>query len=274
MWPFERARPDDIVRVGQHAIEHWAKASGGLSLLGSQKLPTDRALQSVDILPALTALFAQPPKHGVTLLLESAWLPVVLVDVGVSLLRTAQLEALVRHRLGLLYDSPDDPVGWDVRLEHRAGDRHALGYGLPLRLKESLVAASEPLGVRWQAMLPGFSWGWQQSRAVRSWPERRGWWGWTEQDRTMLARVDAGRVTGLHPALARVATTEAVLESVGAEAARLGLDVDTDPVVVSGWDVPAYPLRASGRVTWVSLSPHARASSAASAATAQVRTSS
>ena len=254
MWPFERAADPEVLRIGRMAAERWARSSTGLTLIASVALPTGRSLKPSDLAPAIAEIYRDNPSGSVSLVLESAWLPVMLVDAGTSVLSTRQIHMLVRHRLGLLYGGSDDPVsGWDVRVEHRAGDRHAVAYGLSARLKDALLATAQSVGIEWRAMTPAFDWGRQQLRPEKPLRQQRGWWVWTEQDRLLVARMASGRVVGLNPGASSVDAEDAVLDHVRTEQVRLGLEPNSDPVLVGHWGPSRAPKRAVDRVVWRGL---------------------
>ena len=257
MWPFDRIGrgPDnEVLRIGRIAAERWARSSAGLTVTASAALPTGRSLKPSDLAPAIAELYRDKPSAGISLVLESAWLPIMLVDTGTSVLSTRQIQMLVRHRLGLLYGASDDPVsGWDVRVEHRAGDRHALGYGLSGRLKDVLLATAQSVGIEWRAMTPAFDWGRQQLRPDARLRQQPGWWVWTEQDRLLVARMASGRVVGLNPGAQSADAQDAVLDHVRTEQVRLGLEPNTDPVLVGHWGPSRAPKRLVDRVVWRGL---------------------
>ena len=257
MWPFSRfgRAPDtEVLRSGRIAAERWAKTGTGLSLVASAALPTGRSLKPSDLALAIAELYRDKRSGGVGLVLESAWLPVILVDTGTSMLSMSKLQMLVRHRLGLLYGAIDDPVsGWDVRVEHRAGDRHAVAYGLSGRLKDALLATAQSVGIEWRAMTPAFDWGRQQLRPDARLRQQPGWWVWTEQDRLLVARMASGRVVGLNPGASSADAEDAVLDHVRTEQVRLGHEPNTDPVLVGHWGPSRAPKRANDRVVWRGL---------------------
>jgi hypothetical protein len=198
------------------------------------------------------AAIARQNSHGpVTLVLESAWLPLMLVDMGVTLLNGKQVLALVRHHLGTLYGSPADPISeWDIRVDHRAGERFALAYGLSGRLKGMLLAESVSAGIRWSSIEPAFDWGRRQSAPGQPKDHRYAWWVWREQDRQVVAHLKAGRVSGLHPAMPCAESIDEIVANVRAEEARLGIQTDPDSIGVGAWEPMRQRQDEDRRVSW------------------------
>ena len=81
---------------------------------------------------------------------------------------------------------------------------------------------------------PAFAWGMDRCfpRAGRA---QAGWCLWGEQDRTLVAQLQRGRVTALNPAAAPVRGAEACRTLVQREALRFGSEQAGAPVWVGGW---------------------------------------
>ena len=158
MWPFEFLGGRETLRVGRHVIERWVEVAGGLSLASSQSLPEEPRLDTASLASTLQALYPTPSAAAITVVLESIWLPLVLAEVGPALWKPAQVKALMQHRLNLAHgQAVDSASSWDLRVNHLAGERFALGYGLHPSLKQSFVEAGKPLGLKWAALLPSFA---------------------------------------------------------------------------------------------------------------------
>lgn len=249
MWPFDSRL--NVVRVGAGRVEHWACTGQGLMRSAQECLPPG-ARQGVagpdELRQAMRKLLTAGSPGRAHLVLESAWLPVLLLDTG-SLWSSAPLEALLRHRLSQLFDVPGHPgVFWQVMLEHRPGERHALGYGLAVEIRQALVDAGADAGVRWASLQPALAWGRQRLRDRRV---RDGWWVWGEQDRSLVCHLVGGRVDALNagaPALGDVPDWRRALE---VERFRFGVEAEIGPVVLAGWEAPAAQ-SASG-MTWASV---------------------
>ncbi len=253
MWPLEGRGGREWVRVGALSVERWVAAGRGLTLAGRQAVPVEARDDPAGLLPLLAALYPVPPGAKVGLVLESAWLPLLLADTGGTLWSRAQVELLVRHRMEALYgDGPEGLAGWTWRVDHRIGARHALGYGLAPAVKQALVAAGEGVGINWHELVPAFAWGWQRLREARRPSTEAAWWLWPEQDRSVLARLEDGQVTGLNTAVEPCAEPAQVERAVGAEAVRQG-GRDQDPVIAASWLATPHPVLSRQRLTWVSI---------------------
>ena len=254
MWPLDRQSFKECLRIGRHMIERWNDADGTLSLVAKHPLEPDAVEPPQSLAAAIRTLYSNAPEGSVMLLLESAWLPLVLADTGPALLRAAQLDALVRHRFGLHHGDARDPVSqWELRIEHRAGCRHALAYGLSPHIKRALLDAGAAVGVKWGALMPAFSWGRRRLRPERQWPGNEGWWLWSEQDRVLVARIAGNEVVGLNPGAQCLDDEQDVARRVDAEAARLGVAPGAEPITIAVWDGRPRATRVGDRVTWLDL---------------------
>jgi hypothetical protein len=183
------------------------------------------------------ASVGRPRATAITLLVESAWMPVTLVDTGPVLLRSTQIEALVRHRFGLHHSGALDPVAdWDLRITHRAGDRNAVAYAVAPIVKRTLVDAAKELGLKIDAMLPASAWGWDRLLRGKVCPPPRGWWIWPEQDRTLVARIAADQIVALNAGASRFVDPSSALNLVRVEAVRLGIEAMDEPIMMATWD--------------------------------------
>src|SRR5262249_49801745 len=123
----------------------------------SLPVPTVDGLLSVDGEAAfgalLQSLYADAPGTRVTALLESAHMPALLIDVGDQFMGRRQAMALLRHRLAMLFEKAGASAdAWDVRTDHVAGDRIALGYGVRASLRKTLLAACDSAGIQCKAL--------------------------------------------------------------------------------------------------------------------------
>ena len=252
MWPRDRTSASEVLRIGRHAIERWQNASGTLSLLSEHALPQATAPQPQHLTEAIRMLYVSRPASPVALVLESAWLPVMLVETGPVLLRAAQLDALVRHRFGQHHsDGLDSVAAWELRIEHRAGSRYALAYGMPPRLKQTLIDVARAAGLSWAAMTPVLAWGMERLRPGKVLPRSPGWFAWPEQDRTLIARLASNEIVALHAGAPRVADEPELLRLVDAESVRCGMATITDPIVAATWAPTPRAVRTGQRVVWL-----------------------
>lgn len=265
MWPFVRSfkhiistslagKPaGEVLRVGRHTVQRWSvdddqlrgrRDITALSLTASADFPADtwspKSLPTDALSEALNKLYPTPPQNDIEIVLESAWLPLMLVETAGVLVSDAQAIALLRHRFARLYDSPNDPVAtWDVRVHFVAGGELALGYGLSPQVKGALTAAADALGLKVAAIASAWDWGWQRAQLANMLPAQSGWWGWQEQNLWMLGRIDvensAPQLKSLHPGLSWRDTPQAFAQTVLTEARRLGIDQVPEDIRIGGW---------------------------------------
>ena len=269
MWPFDRAIDVEYLRIGRQAVERWKTVEGGLALQGEHALPQDAGPLLQSLVEPIRALYPGASRTPVTLILESAWLPVTLVDVGPSLLRAAQLDALVRHRFGLHHSDSGDPVAsWELRIEHRAASQQALAYGLAPQMKQALMEIERTAGLKWAALSPAMSWGLQRLRPTKTWSRFTGWWLWPEQDRTLVAHIVGGEVVGFNPGASPANDEAALLRLVEVESARLGIDSSADSIAAATWGAAPRAARSGERLAWLELQGPHRLPTASGAKTA------
>lgn len=237
MWPRSHMPSGELLRLGRVAAERWVDGPQGLVRQGAVPLHGTGALRADELLTALPTLFASPPSASVSVVLESAWVPVILVETGPTLWAGPQVEALVRHRFGLLHG--DVVAGWDLRVDHQPGEHWALGYGFAPALRNVLDSAAATLNTRWSALTPAWAWGWQRVRPEKRWPQGTGHWAWAEQDRVLLGTFEHGRPVGLNPAVCHFTQTAGLNEAVAIESIRHGRLSSTLPAAASSWDTPA-----------------------------------
>jgi hypothetical protein len=253
VWPRDRAAGAEWLRVGRRSVERWKNFGGTCSLVAEHAMPHEAAPNAQHLNEAIALLYRDAPSAPVTLILESAWVPVMLVDTGRTLLRAAQVEALVRHRFGLYFVDGIDPVAtWELRIEQRAGHPQALAYGMPPRLKRTLTDAGGVAGLRWAAMTPAFAWGCERLPTKRFSRASR-WFVWGEQDRTLLARMAQHGVSSLNAGAERVASATEVLRLVDAERMRRGVEATTDRIAVSTWGAAPLCAGSDERIDWLDL---------------------
>lgn len=248
---------DDVLRVGRHTVQRWGAINAGaakratnmaLTLQASAELPAEvwstpsspASWPIAALTEALAQVYPSAPQGGVEVVLESTWLPVMLAQTGGVLVSEAQAAALLRHRLAQLYDSPNDPVAlWDVRVDFKPGDELALGYGLSPQVSSALNQAASRLGFKFTHLTPAWAWGWQRAQADGCFADDALWWGWWEQDRLLLGRVEGkgspAELKSLHPGLACNDEPQHLAQTVRSEAHRLGLVHVPEDVSIGTW---------------------------------------
>jgi hypothetical protein len=262
VWRLRQSSSREVLRLGRVAAERWQEVPGGLACVASQPLVFDAAGRFEQLPGAIEALFGRTGNARVTVVLESAWVPLMLAETGRSVWRRPEVEALLRHRLALLHDDPADPVAeWDVRVDHSVGNAQALAYGFSSSLREALAEAARLVGREWAALLPAWAWGWQRSRPQRQWSGRVGHWALNEQDRMLLGSFEAGRLVALNAAARVCDDSQSLAQGLAAHVVRSGLPASEWPVVATAWcAAPQLPASAE-RVMWQGLGAQGAAAS-------------
>lgn len=256
MWPFEQRRCESYLRLGARRAEHWHRTKAGFVLQAS--VAVSAAVREVPMsaagAQALGQLLHAERIKTAHVLVESALAPVLLVQNG-GLTQAAAIEALVRHRLSLLYARQQDPVSqWQIRLEGPPGRQFVLGYGLSPLTKDLLLAQARIHGVHLKSLVPASAWGWTHAAPPKRYRTAGCWWVWPEQDRQLLLRVDQGAVVGLNAAVRVTASHAELLQEVAAQRVRLGIEAGDEPVHAVCWspDRDAH-LGEQGGIHWTAL---------------------
>lgn len=259
------------VRVGILRVELWrAHGAGVLRTTLQQPWAVDIGNPLRALTAALEVVLAAAKAAGarsIDLVVESALLPVMLIDTGKPWLGRRQLEILARHRFAQLYDDrglagdPDTLIdataAWSLRVSHRPGDGVALACGLPGRLRHILDHTAAAAGLTVAGMQPALAWGWQalarrrrdcglDASAVLGWI-------WCEQDRSIIACWRRDTLVTLNTGAdlpSDLIACEALLDT---ESLRRGLDAP-DQAAVAGWQ----PLSAASssprlRALWLAV---------------------
>jgi hypothetical protein len=251
VWRRDGGASHDVLRIGRMAVERWADRRGGLRRVAAVPLAVEPATKFAQLGEAIRSLLAGGAGPQVHAVLESAWVPVMLVETGTAVWRPADVEALLRHRMGLLYDEPADPVAaWDVRVDHRAGERHALGYGFSPRLREALAEAASAAGCEWSSLMPAWAWGWRRVRPDRGWTKGQGHWAWHEQDRLLIGSFDAGRPVALNAAAPACHRADDLMQAVTAHRVRTGQSGTEAHVAATAWTCDGPPPPSTKQVAW------------------------
>ncbi len=236
MWPFERWRSADVLRVCRGSVEHWVRQHAGLVL--EQREILERPMDAAALEDAIARLFAGASgRRVVDIILESAWLPVMLLAPSSRQRKVADLEALLRERLMALPDSAEAASQWQIQIDGLPGDAHVCGYALPVRLREGLTRTLRDVGAKVRSLQPALAWA-RTQHSQRATRRHSGWWLWQESDRTLLVGLRRGHMQSLHPALPPMTEHFAPQTAVDCEAARTGLPA-REPMLVGGWLAPA-----------------------------------
>ena len=255
MWPldFKLRRPRDVVRIGRQRVERWAMSAQGFVLREHRSIDPHDAPDAGELGSALRALL-HARGAPIDVLLESAWLPLMLLPAGPAQWSPHKLQALLRHRLGQLYDGGSDPVqAWEFRLDHRPGDARALGYGLAPSVRQAVVDAAAATGQHVASLQPAFAWGWRHLKSQRrvEGGAEAAWWLWIEQDRCIVCRFVRGRIEALNAGAGVPQDAQQALRLIEVEASREGLPMEGARGLAAGWaDVPSG---GAARFSWISL---------------------
>lgn len=234
MWPLERQR--SVLRVGRHRVELWRSASQGLVMHESRDFDGAGASEPGELERCLAHLLrgdvlgATRSARQVDVVLESAWLPVMGFGVGASPTTRGRVEALLKHYMGDLHEPRE---AFELRLEHRTGDRQALGYALAPAVKRAALAQVVAAGLQAASVQPSFAWAWSRLARHRR-GLRSGWWVWSEQDRSLVAQWQRGRVVTLNAGAEPLEAEADIARAVATEAARQGQLQDLQ-IVHAGW---------------------------------------
>jgi len=245
-WLQALRRPRPTLVVGARSLDLWLDDGRALRRLARQ--PLEAAVVDVAALTSsLRAIADKMPFNApLTAVLESVWMPLLLVETGTQPLRRSALAALVRHRLALLYDEGSPAAQWDLRCDYAPGDSRALSYALAPHVRAALVEAGTAAGLTWRAIVPAFEWTRQRAAALHRAPTPA-WWCCGEQDRWLLARCQRGRIVALNPGTAPVEQASELAALVDAERVRVGDDDAVLPPVLA-WVWTAARLTPDARV--------------------------
>jgi len=236
VWPFERSR--FVLRVGRDWLDLWSQASTGLAPAGE---PIRLEPSNPDILAqAVTLLLKRALVEGrgnvrlVDVVVESACLPVLSLDLGNTLPDQEQVLALLRHRVAQTYGNVlIGDGGWEVIAESWIGAGRGVGYALAPSTRLALLTGAAASHCKVNSVQPAFAWG--RARFGRQVP-RKGWWLWCEQDRTLVAFIDHGTVCSLSAGAPRlIEQGVSATDLVSLEAARHGHGTESISAVVAGW---------------------------------------
>jgi hypothetical protein len=234
--------PAHVLCIGRHRVDRYAWAArGALPLQQRVALPADgdsREAACAALPEALRTAFAACT-GPVVVLLESAWLPAMWVATGGVLWQRAQALALLQQRFRQVHGEGES---WEVRTDFRAGDRFALGYGLPGPVRRTVLDAAQVACVRVASLASAFAWSFERLHAQKVRRSGTSGWLWMEQDRALLATFDNRRLVGWNPAVQTAGGPRSLNDLLRSEAARLGLPGDAgDALHMGAWEAIALP---------------------------------
>jgi hypothetical protein len=243
VWPFEAKR--DVLRIARQSVELWVREGSGLVRAESRPVKGAEGLSAQ--LGELLKAYSGGRKSGpgaVDVVVESAWMPLVLLETGHNVWASAAVERLLRHRLANVYEERGESVAaWHVAVDHLPGERFGVGYGLPPRVRAAVEEALDAAGCGLASLQPAFQWGRRQSSA------KAGWWVWLEEDRAIVGFLEQGRVTALQPAADLPRSSPDLARLLRTEQLRAGIDGAACGVAVSGWE-PPFAIGTTSDLTW------------------------
>lgn len=265
MWPLERRW--EVVRIGRTCVQRWAPVAGGRSLERETPLPA-QAMPPLTALESSLESVLREATREVDVVIESAWLPLMVLRTGGAVWSRASVEALARHRMTELYDDRgstgnpihgDSATAWEYIVDHRPGDDAGVAYGLARALKSRVEGACRAAGVRLRSIQPALKWG--LGTLASKDPNalgREGWWLWFEQDRAVVCRLQQGRVVAVNAGASLPSDIDGCLRTLQIESVRLGLPDAPRDAVVAGWRMP-FAGSVDGRLVVRSLESPGRA---------------
>lgn len=203
MWPlkwFERIRSHKlIVRLGANELQLWSSKSGLLFLEKTHSCSEVRFGQWDLLTDSLTELLAEvSPNVLVEVIVDTKWMPMSLLCLGLRPLTRRTIEALTRHRFSDIYG--ERAKTWRVQVDYLAGEYYGIAFACPHELIEGINLA---VGIRKESrsklssIQSTFIWvnnafirG--RERAERSCIVLR------EQDRSIFTFLSRGTLIGLH----------------------------------------------------------------------------
>jgi hypothetical protein len=230
VWPFDAGR--DVVRIGRHGIERWARRDGGLRLSGEIRL-TASEVPSADTLGSTVRAIAASTNAAtrpVDVVLESTWLPVLSIPVSEGWWADAKLDALLRHYLYQLYGAAEGGE-WTLRVEHAAGSPLAIGFGLD----PAVLEAVRDGGLRAATVQPAIAWAWQRFAKHRR-LTRADWFCLVEQDRSILCKLSDGEMVSVNAGATRPSDAAQVAQLVAIEQVRRGVARERNRALVASWE--------------------------------------
>lgn len=265
MWRLDWGRATNLIRIGAQAVELWRGDRSVLTLVLQLPLPRRGSLYDADSLnEPLLALLARLDGEQASVILESAFAPVLLADTGGGLTSGTLVTALLRHRFGLAYaEHGVDIASWKIRTDYRFGDRYALGFALPPAVETVLVEVSSSAGIAFTEWRPALAWSLDRLNPARGWVKGSGWWIWREQDRSLIVRLDQGRVAVLNPAVQIGEAVSDVERSIATELVGSGIARDTGPIGVGQWQLHEDAFGSSQRLRLFSVTARRPATSQA-----------
>lgn len=209
---------------------HPSRQLDGWRLLARQQFdgpaPSSTTLQAT-ALKAFSSVDNSPSR--LTVLLDSYWAPVSLIAVGRSVLKSAEVQALAKHRFKSYFGPSVDQ--WALQIDYRAGYLHALACGLPTHILDTVRnIARQSLNVQLTSVTSTLIWALSDAQRSSSKLNRDGWVAVAESDRTVVAHISRGQVVSLHPAAPILQGADGLPDMVAHGAQTLGEHFADQPI--------------------------------------------
>jgi hypothetical protein len=190
-----------VLRLGQAQFQLW-RVSGRRLILQGYRSAEQIAYNQYQTIASELSLLTQalPAGAGVTLLADSKWMPLSLLNTGYAPLSHTQVQTLATHQFAQTYG--EQAQHWRIQTNYLSGDEQALAFACAELLLSSVRQglAIDPANTsgrtRLMSVQPTFGWVWNHARGHEA---RRGdeWLVLAEHDRSVMARVAKGRVFAL-----------------------------------------------------------------------------
>lgn len=236
MWPFNTSRQaQTVLRVGRLRVERWDTVDGFLQLTQQWPLAPDHDGTITHLDAPLRAALQSMGARPASLMLESAWAPVMALEVNMA----SAAHKAVRHQAALqinhLYGHLSSGGGWQTELLYSVGEPIAMAFGISDLLLSEIAAWADGASAKLTGIESAVGW-WSERCAKRAGSPASWWLGIQEQDRCLLLRCKRRRVLGQHPGLPADLEAEAWTLAVKAEAFRQGLSKNPlDALWVGRW---------------------------------------
>lgn len=201
-----------VLRLGHSHIQLWQsdiKGQGKFELLKSISLETLHFEGNGALSRLIGGLKeAIPNEAKITVVADSKWVPVMLLNTGKEPLSSDQVRALAQHRFSELYGH--GASHWTYLTNYLSGDQHCLAFGCPLDLGPAIQAGldceetikqsvdASRTKVKLISLQPTFLWSWGvlQRKGIA----RDRCFVLMEDDRALIAFYEKGKITAFHPA--------------------------------------------------------------------------
>lgn len=144
MWPlnlFSRfSRPTLVVRLGASELQLWSRHANVLALVKAISCTDIRGGQWDTLNNSLKKLLAEiNPGSAIDVIVDTKWMPMSLLSVGVRPLNRQTLDALAHHRFSDIFG--DHTKTWQVQVDHLPGEAHGLAFACPQELMDAIQHA-------------------------------------------------------------------------------------------------------------------------------------